>query len=108
MMDSAEIGPAAWSDSETVEGASREQVTFYQEQGYLKFGRIFTWAEMEALREHVDAMIAALPEGKRPEEVDWPPFEDPWVFRYLAHPRVLDVIADFIGPDIVLWSSHFI
>ena len=30
-----------------------------------------------------------------------PHFEDPWLFRYLAHPRVLDVIEAFIGPDIV-------
>src|SRR5205807_3154949 len=70
--------------------------------------RIFDEREMAALREHVDQMIAALPEGKRPEEMDRPHFEDPWLFRYLAHPRVLDVIEDFIGPDIVLWSSHFI
>ena len=40
--------------------------------------------------------------------MDRPHFEDPWLFRYLADPRVLDVIEDFIGPDIVLWSSHFI
>jgi chlorinating enzyme len=93
---------------ETVRHAAPEQVAFYREQGYLKFGRIFTREEMEALRAHVDEMIAALPEGRRPEEMDVPHFADPWLFRYLTHPRVLDVIADFIGPDIVLWSSHFI
>lgn len=88
--------------------ATPEQVQFYREQGYLKFGKIFTDAEMTALRQHVDEMIAALPEGKRPEEMDTPHFTDPWLFRYLTHPRVLDVIEDFIGPDIILWSSHFI
>ena len=93
---------------ETVSRVTPEQVAFYREKGYLKFGRIFTPAEMDALREHVDAMIAALPEGKRPEEMDVPHFEDPWLFRYLTDPRVLDVIEGFIGPDIVLWSSHFI
>ena len=85
-----------------------EQVAFYEEQGYLKFGRIFTGDEMDALRARVDAMIAALPAGKRPEEMDVPHFENPWLFRYLADPRVLDVIEAFIGPDIVLWSSHLI
>jgi chlorinating enzyme len=100
--------PAAWSDHETVRHATPEQVAFYRENGYLKFGRIFTVSEMDALRDHVDAMIAALPEGKRPEEMDRPHFTDPWLFRYLVAPRVLDVIEDFIGPDIVLWSSHFI
>jgi ectoine hydroxylase-related dioxygenase (phytanoyl-CoA dioxygenase family) len=83
-------------------------VSFYREQGYLKFGRIFSASEMDALRARVDDMIAALPAGKRPEEMDVPHFQDPWLFRYLAHPRVLDIIEDFIGPNIILWSSHFI
>ncbi|HZO90701.1 MAG TPA: phytanoyl-CoA dioxygenase family protein [Chthonomonadaceae bacterium] len=100
--------PPTWKDSETVRHATPEQVALYRENGYLKFGRIFTQAEIEALRQHVDEMIAALPEGKRPEEMDVPHFTDPWLFRYLTDPRVLDVIEDFIGPDIVLWSSHFI
>ena len=98
----------AWSDHDTVRDATQEQVAFYQDQGYLKFGRIFTQGEMDTLRSHVDDMIAALPEGKRPEAMDVPHFQDPWLFRYLTDERVLDVIEDFIGPDIVLWSSHFI
>jgi ectoine hydroxylase-related dioxygenase (phytanoyl-CoA dioxygenase family) len=88
--------------------ATAEQVAFYREHGYLKYGRLFNPEEMDALRAHVDAMIAALAEGRRPEELDAPHFTDPWFFRYLAHPRVLDLIEDFIGPDIVLWSSHLI
>lgn len=87
---------------------AREQVAFYEEQGYLKYGRIFTTEEIDALRARVDAMIAALPPGRRPEEMDVPHFQDPWLFRYLAHTRVLDVMEAFLGPDIVLWSSHFI
>lgn len=99
---------AATDQWEVVDHATPEQVEFYRENGYLKFGRIFTSEEMDALRDHVDEMIAALPEGKRPEGMDVPHFADPWLFRYLCHPRVLDVIEDFIGPDIALWSSHFI
>src|SRR4029079_17796519 len=76
--------------------------------GVLKFGPIFRQGEMDTLRDHVDDMIAALPVGKRPEEMDVPHFEDPWLFRFLADPRVLDVIEGFIGPDIILWPSHFI
>jgi chlorinating enzyme len=91
-----------------VEHATPEQVAFFREQGYLKLGRIFTEEELGVLREHVDEMIANLPPGKRPEEMDRPHFEDAWLFRYLTHPRVLDIIEDLIGPDIVLWSSHFI
>lgn len=100
--------PAHWSDMETARGTTPEQAAFFREYGYVKLGRIFTEAEMNTLRAHVDEMIAALPEGKRPEEMDVPHFSDPWLFRYLTDPCVLDVIEGFIGPDIVLWSSHFI
>lgn len=99
---------SGWDNSAIVRHATPEQVQFYADQGYLKFGRIFAAEEMDTLRDHVDDMIAALPAGKRPEEMDVPHFEDPWLFRYLADERVLDIIEDFIGPDIVLWSSHFI
>ena len=58
-----------WS---TVGPPTSEQVAFYEKEGYLKYGRIFTEPEMDALRAHVDDMIAALPEGKRPEEMDVP------------------------------------
>ena len=85
-----------------------EQVAFYNREGYLKFGRIFTKPELDDLRDYVDGMIASLPEGKRPEQMDVPHFEHPFLFKYLTHPRVLDVIERFIGPDIALWSSHFI
>jgi hypothetical protein len=107
-MKTAITASATWSDSETIRHATPEQVAFYREQGYLRFGRIFTVAEMDALDDHVGEMIATLPAGKRPEQMDVPHFEDPWLFRYLAAPRVLDIIEDFIGPDIILWSSHFI
>ena len=95
----------SWEVETTV---SDEQVAFYKENGYLKFGRIFTKAELDELRDYVDEMIAALPNDKRPEQMDVPHFEHPFLFKYLAHPHVLDVIERFIGPDIALWSSHFI
>jgi hypothetical protein len=107
-MISTHSDPITWSDKEILHHAMPEQVQFFRDHGYLKFGRIFSKPDMDVLRQHVDAMIAALPEGKRPEAMDVPHFYDPWLFRYLAHPNVLDIIEDFIGPDIVLWSSHFI
>ena len=87
---------------------SNEQVSFYNDNGYLSFGRIFTKPELDELRKYVDEMIENLPEGKRPEQMDVPHFEHPYLFKYLTHPNVLKVVERFIGPDIVLWSSHFI
>ena len=42
---------------------TKEQVGFYHENGYLKFGRIFTKSKLDTLRDYVDQMIANLPSG---------------------------------------------
>ncbi|MCG3196207.1 MAG: Ectoine dioxygenase [bacterium] len=80
----------------------------YRADGYLRFGRIFDEAELADLRRYIDFLIETRPKSKRPEHLDVPHFEHPYLFKFLTHPRVLDIIEGFIGPDIVLWSSHFI
>ena len=85
-----------------------EEVAFYRENGYLKFGRLFTEEEMADLSRYLDKLLEELPPGKRPESLDVPHFEHPYLFRFLLHPRVLDAIEALVGPHITLWSSHFI
>lgn len=46
--------------------------------------------------------------GLRSEEMDKPHFVYPELFRYAAHPQVLDLVESLIGPDIVFFTSHFI
>jgi hypothetical protein len=87
---------------------THDQVGFYRQEGYLKFGRVFSEEELADLGRTIDHLIEVLPPGKRPEHLDVPHFEHPYLMRFLTHPRVLDVIEAFIGPDITLWSSHFI
>lgn len=85
-----------------------EQVDFYRREGYLKFGRIFTPEEFADLAACFENILSQMPPGIRSEHLDVPHFKHPELFRFLTHPRVLDVIEAFIGPDITLWSSHFI
>lgn len=87
---------------------SVEQVGLYREQGYITFGKLFTPEELVDLRRTIEHLIVTLPKGKRPEHLDVPHFDHPYLFKFLTNPRVLDAIETFIGPDIVLWSSHFI
>jgi hypothetical protein len=42
------------------------------------------------------------------DELDTPHFRDPRLLDYLLGDEVLDLVEPLIGPDIVLWSSHFI
>ena len=45
---------------------------------------------------------------KRDDELDVPHFRDERLFEFLMDKDVLDCVENFIGPDIGLWSSHFI
>ncbi len=44
----------------------------------------------------------------RADELDVPHFKDNRLFEFLMADHVLDLVEKFIGPNIGLWSSHFI
>ena len=74
----------------------------------MKYGKVLTDGEVVGLREHVDEMVAALAEAQRPEGMDMLHLRDDYMYRICSHPRILDVIEQFIGPNIVLFASHLI
>lgn len=86
------------------------EVAGYRDQGYLlpQFP-ILPTAEFAALQAHFEVLLAQwTAEGRRPEHMDVPHFRDPTLFRWLLHPAVLDLVEPILGPDLVLFSSHFI
>jgi hypothetical protein len=88
---------------------SAGEVSRYREQGYLIVDRpIFPQSEFDALRDHFEQKLANLPADIRPEMMDVPHFADPALFRWLLSDYVLDLIEPIIGPNIALFSSHFI
>jgi hypothetical protein len=69
---------------------------------------IFAPPKFERLKQHFEGMLASLDHGQRPEAMDVPHFTDPSLFEWLFSDEVLDRVEQIIGPDIALWSSHFI
>jgi ectoine hydroxylase-related dioxygenase (phytanoyl-CoA dioxygenase family) len=45
---------------------------------------------------------------KLSDELDTPHFRDPRLLEFLLGDEVLDLVEPLVGPDIVLWTSHFI
>jgi hypothetical protein len=85
------------------------EVDAYRRDGYLVFRQpVFPAAEFAALQQHFEAKLARLPEGFRPEGMDVPHFVDTALFRWLLSDHVLDLVEPLLGPDIALFSSHFI
>jgi len=88
---------------------SDDQVSTFRSQGYLIVDKpIFPQDEFDALREHFERKLAALPSDVRPETMDVPHFDDAALFRWLLSDHVLDLVEPLIGPNIALFSSHFI
>jgi len=89
-----------------------DEVDFFKNQGYLLYHKpVLPPARFEALRQHFENKLSTWAQdsgGKRPEHMDVPHFTDPKLFDWLFDPNVLDVVESLIGPDIALWSSHFI
>ena len=81
----------------------------YRREGYLVYGEpVFSEGKFAGLREHFEGRLGRLPADERPENMDVPHFTDPALFEWLFADEVLDLVEPIIGPDIVLFSSHFI
>ncbi len=85
------------------------QVESYHREGFLIYPEaIFPEEKFNRLKAHFDKKLAELPAGQRPESMDVPHFADPALFEWLFADEILDLIEPIVGPDIALFSSHFI
>src|SRR4051812_38083488 len=88
---------------------TQSQLDFYQREGYLRFDQpVLPGSEFTALKNHFEEKLARLPGDVRPEAMDVPHFTDTALFRWLFHDDVLNIVESVLGPDIALFSSHFI
>jgi hypothetical protein len=85
------------------------QTAHYQREGYLLYhDQVFGAEKFAGLKTHFEHLLAELPADTRPEHMDVPHFFDPELFTWLLDDAVLDLVEPLIGPDIALYSSHFI
>lgn len=88
---------------------SEESVKQYHQDGYLLFGQpVFAPEKFERLVSIFEELAEQRTEGSRTDELDKPHFHDPRLFEFLICDEVLDLVEPLIGPNIGLWSSHFI
>jgi chlorinating enzyme len=88
---------------------SDDQIAYYNREGYLIYDKpVFDDASFNKLRAHFDNALDTLDPSVRPEAMDVPHFTDTALFEWLFSDQVLDLVEPIIGPNIALWSSHFI
>ncbi len=85
-----------------------EQVRQYRESGYLLYSsHLFDQEDLDSLVAIFEQHLAEKGE-KLSDELDTPHFRDERLLDYLLHENVLNIVESILGPDIGLWSSHFI
>ncbi len=84
------------------------ELEFYKTKGYLlPYRNLFSDSKQALLTEIFEEHLGNKGE-KLSDELDTPHFRDPRLLDFLLSPEVLDVVEDIIGPNIGLFSSHFI
>ena len=87
---------------------TQEDATLYRQQGYLLYhDQVFSPEKLSKLQGIFEEHLA----NKGPklsDELDTPHFRDPRLLEFLLSDEALDLVEPLIGPNILLWSSHFI
>jgi ectoine hydroxylase-related dioxygenase (phytanoyl-CoA dioxygenase family) len=87
---------------------SEADVAFFRENGYLLPGKqLFSEERLQGLEKIFNEHLADKGD-KLSDELDTPHYRDPRLLEFLLSDEVLDTVEPLIGPDIALWSSHFI
>jgi non-haem Fe2+, alpha-ketoglutarate-dependent halogenase len=91
---------------------SKEQVQFYNENGYLCPLSVLSEAETAEFRRHFDeytqrnqARLSKLDPRERRAVYGYTHLVLPWVYQIVSHPKVLDAVEGAIGPNILVWES---
>ncbi len=85
----------------------QDAVISYQERGYYLFNEpVFPKAKFATLVGLFEEILVA--SDVRPDHLDTPHFYEPRLLDYLLDDNAVDLVEPLIGPDIGLWSSHFI
>jgi ectoine hydroxylase-related dioxygenase (phytanoyl-CoA dioxygenase family) len=87
---------------------STDEVQYFQQHGYLLYHKaVFSPGRLEGLNTIFEEHLAEKGD-KLSDELDTPHFRDPRLLDFLLDPVVLDLVEPVIGPNIGLFSSHFI
>lgn len=87
---------------------SKEEVEFYHENGYLLHKKqLFSQEKLDELTNIFEDQLAKKG-SKLSDELDTPHFREERLLKFLLSDEVLDLVEPIIGPNIGLWSSHFI
>lgn len=87
---------------------SSEQVSGFNETGYIRPISIFTDDEITDIRNYFDALLErVIAEGGDSYSISTAHLKYGRVYDLLTEPRIVACVKDVLGEDVVGWGSHF-
>jgi non-haem Fe2+, alpha-ketoglutarate-dependent halogenase len=87
---------------------SLDQIARFNTNGYLMPFRFFAPNEIAEIRTYFDKLLAEyLAAGKDSYSISTAHLRHGRVYDILTNPRIVGVVRDLIGPNVVAWGSHF-
>jgi Phytanoyl-CoA dioxygenase (PhyH) len=90
-------------------GLSAGQAARFRREGYLIIDRpVLPQDRFDDLKDYFEGILGELPAGERPESMDVPHFMHPKLLEWALDPAILGLVEPILGPDLALFSTHFI
>jgi hypothetical protein len=97
--------PAMTADPKVL---TREQLPQFNRDGFLKGMRVFSAEEADATRRYFDDLLArTLAAGGDSYAISTAHLKHGKVYDLLTDPRLVAIVRDLIGDDVIAWGSHF-
>lgn len=85
-----------------------EQLETFNRDGYLKGFRIFSEAEMAEHRVYFDRLLEeVMAAGGSSYSISTAHLKHGKVYDILTHPRIVALVKDLLGENVVAWGSHY-
>jgi len=87
---------------------TREQIAAFNRDGFLKAIHVFGGNEIAAHRRYFDGLLErVVAAGGDSYSISTAHLKYPQVYDLLAHPRIVAVVKDLLGEDVIGWGSHY-
>ncbi len=87
---------------------TQEQIAQFNQDGYLKGLSIFGSDEIDGIRSYFDALLErTLAQGGDSYSISSAHLRLPEVYDLLTDPRIVNLVGDLLGENVIGWGSHF-
>jgi non-heme Fe2+,alpha-ketoglutarate-dependent halogenase len=96
------------ADSAKTKTLSRAEVEGYNASGFIRPVDIYSTDEITAIRKYFDKLLdRTLASGGNSYSISTAHMKYGGVYDILTNKRIVDMVADLLGEDVIAWGSHF-